>query len=87
MTAFQEAPSPAPYRDHTGRVAKVGFTADKDSGVAGEWMWVEIAGWNEDGYYGRLLNEPVHIAGLSYGDEVHGFDERHIYQSEPAQVG
>ena len=81
------APAPAPDLDYSGRVVKVGFwESDPDEeSIGGEWMFVQVHGRRADGsFHGTLLNEPIFIPGLRYGDEVGGFDARHIYSVEPS---
>jgi Uncharacterized protein conserved in bacteria (DUF2314) len=87
LIRYEEAPTPFNETEGVtldalisrGLVAKVGFTADE---VAGEWMWVHVVEQKPDeSLAGILLNSPLDIDGLSYGDEVQGFRRDHIYEA------
>jgi hypothetical protein len=63
--------------------AKLIFSMRTDAGVQVERMWVEIAGYTDVGYLGKLLNQPQSPgAPLRPGDHVE-FEPDHIIDAEP----
>lgn len=46
-------------------------------GAAVERMWVEVTSIRNDGYEGRLDNDPTQIPGLAAGETV-SFEPRHV---------
>lgn len=52
-----------------------------------ERMWVRVMGREPEGnYYGTLLDAPVYLKNIDYGDEVF-FQPRHIIDIDFAEVG
>jgi hypothetical protein len=73
---FDQPPVIARHNIPVGGLAKLVFT----DGSAAERMWVRVTGVHpgeSPAYLGMLVNEPVTINGLDYGDNV-GFDPRHV---------
>ena len=45
--------------------------------INGERMWVEIIGHKDDYYQGILINQPIFLEALEYGDTL-WFEARHV---------
>ena len=81
--AFPDAfPIPSEQERHglgTGDLVKLVFVLDEPptDGPNAERMWVEVLARRDDGYEGRLTNQPTVIPGLSDGTRL-AFDHRHV---------
>ena len=78
---FEDIGSTAPDDlEWIGSLVKVGFKVD--TGV--EWMWVEVLERLGDGSFrGKLMNDPEHLRGVGFEDEVEGFRLTHILDVRP----
>ena len=59
-----------------GDAAKVIFRTYTGDGISGERIWIEVTGRVGDRYIGKLVNDPLIIAG-KYGDRAY-FRAEHV---------
>ena len=62
-----------------GALAKLvfGLPRPADDGCGAERMWCQVTARQGRGYIGRLVNRPLYVEGLAYGDPV-PFQPRHV---------
>lgn len=60
-----------------------GLPCPADDGCGAERMWCQVTARQGRGYIGRLVNRPLYVEGLAYGDPV-AFQPRHVVAIDTA---